>query len=233
MADTALTKSEDLLAKLKDLGLSTEEDCGLEGDDKNAGTLESDLDDTLVMRSPCSSSIRLQTPRQQDTVEVPVALLDMLVENWSRCQEEMHSAPLKASLSKAPSVASSTTLDDLASDQDSLSSLSPLQSPVLPSAESMSECSHPLESSKKHGVPSLRRQVQSPVVHKQMFDSTAFHRRPAHVQPFNPQMQWSHEPVFRDAIAPTASVEAHMGRRPVACTIQQTVAVTNTVTFHF
>lgn len=238
MTETALKKSEDLLAKLMALGLTGDEDCSLDGDNKSAGTLESDRDDAPGIPTPCSSSACLQTPKQRDTVEVPVALLDMLVENWSRCQEDMHSAPSKVSLSKAPSLASSTTLDDLASDQDSLSSISPLQSPVLPSAESMSECSHPMESTPAppctmNVVLSPTRQVHSPVVHKRMFDSNGFNRRPTHVQKFNPQLQWSHKPAFRDAIAPTASAEAHMGRRPVACTIQQTVEVTNTVTFHY
>merc|ERR1712232_263043 len=67
MTETALKKSEDLLAKLRALGLSTEEGCGLEGDDENAGTLELDYNDALVMQSPCASlcasSVCLQSPK--------------------------------------------------------------------------------------------------------------------------------------------------------------------------
>merc|ERR1712072_800000 len=100
--------------------------------DEDAGSSKSYFDDEYEVpeRLECSSPVHsTTTSKQNDTVEVPVALLDMLVDNWSRSQDLYHSS-LKGKLDDgAESCGTSSTTDDLNSVRESLASISPLPSP--------------------------------------------------------------------------------------------------------
>jgi hypothetical protein len=169
LTETALRKSEDLLSQLAALGLSLDEEVGEEAGSSSISTdgqlplhneydEESEAHESPVRRSMGSGPT--------DTVEVPVALLNMFVETWTKYQN-LHAEALNAKLqndgnvratssSKASTVLSTTLADD-ASDEDSLpsmistsalpspagSSLSPLPSrPTSPSSEPLTLASN-------------------------------------------------------------------------------------------
>lgn len=232
LTDTALRKSEVLLAQLSALGLNT---------DKNGFYLEeveheeaADEGIYQMPKSDCSSpkSWAALTPKATDTVEVPVVLLDMFVETWSKyrklhlssgsqakeadgaesCETHLSEPEPEVSSAKASDDASSTRTSQAS---DAAEDLASLPSPQMSASSCPSGALSPLSGL---GSPSPPRILcaSSPIHSKQMRDGNAMQFRRS-----CPLVQ-----------ANLQGGRSHVACRPVSCTVQQTVTITNTVHFH-
>jgi len=294
----ALRKSELLLAELSALGLSDEDNSGIT--ENEPGSVFSTCEDFAPLKSACSSPARSPTrasllPRKSDTVEVPVALLDMFVDTWSKYRNlDLESTPKGEAfdgdtscgtqepepemISSKASSADPSAVDECGSSTHTFtfcaSTASPetAESPASPRLSSLCwphsqpspatatrigspavnapGASSPFFPSGKLSSPIVGVKVMPPRVMSRggtsprnswtsgqraqtHLQTSPGHRSPAFGGPVVVPCGHMSPAYGGSLMVPKMTVESRAGCRPVSCTVQQTVTITNTVHFNF